>query len=223
MPAAVSQRHGLAFFSVPKSASTSMKMVLYELEHGRPWIDEPDRVHPQFPTYPITEKDFTDTKGFWRFTIIRDPVARLLSSYGNRVHHHQDIARAVVRRHRDRLMFQLRNPGLRLYPNPGAFFRDLARYQEISYSIWHHTVSVSTFIGTDLSRFDAIYRVDDLPELEAELSRRTGHAIALPREQTAGRKITLEMLPRPVRRAVLEHTRADYDLLRRYYTPPEAG
>ena len=50
----------------------------------------------------------------------------------------------------DRLLFPLRNPGLTLYPGPDNFYRRLERYQAVSYSIWHHTTSVSAFIGTDL-------------------------------------------------------------------------
>jgi len=223
MPAAICKAHGLAFFAVPKAASTSMKMVLYELEHGRPWTGEPDRVHPRFPTRPITEEDFAVTEGLWRYTIIRDPVSRLLSAYGNRVLHHRDIRRDAAPRRRDRLLFRLRHRGLSLYPDQDSFYCNLDRYQRLSYSIWHHTAPISTFIGTDLSRFDAIYRVEDLPALQAELGRRTGRPIALPREQTEGAKITLDMLSARARDAVLSQTDPDYALLKDYYGPPERG
>lgn len=221
MPAAVSERYGLAYFSVPKAASTSMKMVLYALEHETPWTGDPDRVHPQFPTHPVKPADFEAVRDKWRFTILRDPVARLLSAYGNRVEHHRDIERAIGSSLRRRLRFRLRHPFANRHPSPDAFYENLERYQTISYSIWHHTVSVRQFIGTDLSVFDRIYRIADIPALEMELAQRTGQRITLPREQTAGRKLTLDMLSRKARARVLAYTRPDYELLGDYFAPPE--
>ena len=220
MPAALLPEYGLAFFSIPKAVSTSMKMVLYELQHGVPWEDDPDRVHPHFPTFPIKEEDFAAAEGFWKYTIIRDPISRLLSAYGNRVHHHQDIRRDAARSRKDRLLFPFRNSGLSVFPSPETFYRNLDRYQAISYSIWHHTASAKKFIGSDLSYFDAVYRVEDLPELEAELSRRTGRSISLPREQTAGKKIKLDMLSARTQAKVLQYTREEYAFLKDYYTSP---
>lgn len=214
MPAAISKRHRLAYFSIPKSASTSMKIVLYGLKHGTPWTGEPDAVHPLFPTYPIKDEDFVATEDMWRFTIIRDPVSRLLSSYGNRVHHHHDIKKDVSRLPGPSAVLFAQS-GLSLYPKPKDFFDNLERYQKFSYSIWHHTTSLRTFLGGDLSRLDAIYRIEDLPDLEAELSRRTGQEIKLPRMQTEGEKITLDMLPARTQSKILAYTREDYCLLNR--------
>lgn len=223
MPAAISERLGLAYFSVPKSASTSMKMALYEMNSGMPWSREPDRVHPKFPTFPIKGDDFCNVESLWKFTIVRDPISRLLSSYGNRVHFHRDIARAVARDQLGPVKFALRNPGLRRYPSPDRFFLNLRRYQRVSYSIWHHTVSISAFIGSDLSRFDAVYRIEDIGELEVELSRLARRPIKLPREQVEGRKVTLDMLSVRAQKAVLEYTKADYELLQDYFCAPGKG
>jgi len=197
-----------------------MKMVLYELDQGRPWTADPDAVHPVFPTHPITDEDFRAVDGLWRYTIIRDPIERLLSAYGNRVHHHQDIHRDVaalgwVRR------FELRHTRkLSHYPTPAEFYRHLNAYQTISYSILHHTAPITRFIGSDLSRFDAIFPVEDLGRLEHELSERTRRSIVLPRVQTGDQKLTMDMLPRDARQAVLDHTADDYDLLQDWYTRP---
>jgi len=220
VPAAVCEDFGLAFFSVPKAASTSMKMVLYELNNGRPWTNEPDSVHPIFPTHPITEEDFQAVDSFWRYTIIRDPIARLLSAYGNRVHHHRDIQRDVAAQGWGR-RFRLRQyRKLPDYPTPTEFYCHLTDYQALSYSILHHTASITRFIGSDLSRFDAIFPVDDLGRLERELSERTGRAIVLPRVQTGDQKLTMDMLPREARRAVLDYTADDYDLLQDWFPRP---
>lgn len=221
MPAAICDRYNLAYFSIPKAASTSMKMVLYSLEHDTPWTQDPDKVHPTFPTHRVKPADFEAARPYWRFTILRDPVSRLLSAYGNRVKHHRDIQRDVAKQgRRQKILFRLKNPFLNLQPTANAFYENLPTYQKASHSIWHHTTSVSHFIGSDLSFFNAVYRIKDIHELEQELSRKTSRKIELPREQTAGEKITLDMLSARARQSVLEHTRADYDLLKDYFTPP---
>ncbi|MCF2906664.1 sulfotransferase family protein [Octadecabacter sp. CECT 8868] len=223
MPVALSVPHKLAFFSVPKAASTSVKMVLYQLDTGREWTEDADAVHPHFPTKPITVDDFASVPdGFWKFAILRDPVSRLLSSYGNRVMHHRDIAHAVHRKggRLARLTLPLRHPGLRVMPSPDAYFCNLRRYQDLSYSIWHHTAPISVFIGSDLGFFDELYRISDIQKLEAELSARTAQTIVLPREQMAGRKIVFEDLSNKAQEAVLAHTAKDYQLLSEYFDPP---
>ncbi|SEW32084.1 Sulfotransferase family protein [Aliiroseovarius sediminilitoris] len=197
-----------------------MKMVLYELEHGKQWSGDPDHVHPQFPTYPIREDDFKATEGFWRYAIIRDPISRLLSAYGNRVHHHHDIRKNAAPRRFEQLLFHLRHPGLSLYPDRDSFFCKLERYQTLSYSIWHHTAPISTFIGNDLDRFDAIFRLEDIPLLEEQLSSLVGRRIILPREQTEGEKVEFDMLSPTAQAAILSHTRTDYELLKDYYQAP---
>lgn len=192
-----------------------MKMVLYALEYGTPWTKEPDTIHPMFPTYPIRDCDFLATEGMWRFTIIRDPVSRLLSSYGNRVHHHHDIKKDVSRLPAPSLELFAQS-GLSLYPKAQDYFDNLERYQKFSYSIWHHTTSLRTFVGGDPSRLDAIYRVEDLSVLEAELSRRTRQKIKLPRVQTEGERITLDMLPAQTQSKILDYTSRDYCFLSRF-------
>lgn len=221
MPAAVCPSLGIAYFMVPKAASTSVKLALHEINEGTPWAGEAEMIHPRyFPGNPFREEDFAATEETWRFTVVRDPVKRLLSAYGNRVHHYRDIIRDAAPRKRDRLSFPLRHPGLRLLPGPEHFFAHLPRYQRASYTIWHHTTPSSSFLGDDLGRFDAIYRVEDLPELEAELSRRAGRPVTVPREQTGGPKIRFDQLPKRTRAHVLDAARADYALLADYYAPP---
>lgn len=219
MPAVICEGLNLAFFSVPKAASTSMKLVLYELREGRPWTGEPDDIHKALPTPLTRPRDFVATEGMRRITIIRDPVKRLLSAYGNRVLHHGDV-RNALRRPSTRLKQIFLRPWLRSYPSFDRFYGQLEQYQSLSFTIWHHTCSIRHFIGEDLSVFDRVYKVEELGQLEADLSEMAGREIRLPREQTGGMKLRLEDLSPKARAAVLEHTAPDYALLRGLYTPP---
>lgn len=220
MAAALLETPKIAFFSTPKAGSTSMKMVLYRLKTGEDWTGDPDRVHPQFPTHPIKPGDFDGLDDYWKFAIIRDPISRYLSSFYNRVHTHRDIARENGKTLKARAKFYLRNPGLRLYPGVENYFRNITRYQKVCYSVWHHTTSVKNFVGDDLNRLDAVFRVEDIPALEAELTQRTGTPISLPREQTSDVKLRLTDLSPAAQAIVREETDADYDFLSDYYARP---
>ena len=223
MSAAIVERYNLAYFAVPKAGSTSMKAVIYDLEHDRAWTGPPNKVHPEYRTFPLTPKDFSDTEGYFRFAIVRDPIGRLLSAYGNRVHARRDISRSLHGR-RQHLKFRVAHPRRSLFPSAADFYSHLETYQKVSYSIWHHTASISNFIGTDLSVFDAVYRLEsDIPLLEAELSRRAHRPIRLGREQTEGVKIGFHDLPSKVRAKLLRYTSDDYSLLEFFYDPPHGN
>lgn len=221
MPGLV-ESHKLAFFSVPKAGSTSIKLVLWELKTGSPWTGDPDRVHPRFSTYPLEAGDFEGLEDYFRFTVVRDPVQRLLSSYGNRVIAHKDLEKSLPAKPLERVLWRLRNPRFTSRPTANRYVGDLGYFQKVSYSIWHHTTSVATFIGTDLTRFHEVYRLEELHGLETRLRALTGKDIRFPREQTSGPKLRLEDLSSAAREALRRHTAFDYDLLRDYYRSPFA-
>ena len=122
MPAAICHKFDLAYFCTPKACSTSMKKVLYELEQDKSLTQGYKFLHRQFPTFPITLADFEVARAYWCFTILRDPVSRLLSAYGNRVQHHNDIQNHVERSYKSRIKFQLKHPFLSLHPSANEFY-----------------------------------------------------------------------------------------------------
>ena len=91
MAASIIKKFKIAYFDIPKTASTSVKIALYQIKNNKKWVKDPDNVHAVFPLYPLAENDFFNVKNYWKFTIIRDPISRLLSAYGNRVLFHKDI------------------------------------------------------------------------------------------------------------------------------------
>lgn len=210
--------HGLAFFDVPKTASTTVKVALRALD---PRVD-PDShlardryIHELYPTHPIDpRRAFAATEGAWRFAVVRDPLRRLLSAYGNRVVHHRDQLRGRFPRLKARLL------GLSIEPDLEAFALGLRRYRMQSFLIRHHTDLATRFLGTDLGRFDAVYPIEDLPLLEAELARRTGRPVVFGRSQTAGAKVTPAMLSRRAHAALMGYLAPEYRLLSRFYAPP---
>ena len=79
------------FMGVSKNASTSLKLTIYREEHPRDETTE--KIHELWGWKPRTGRsiDVVDTQGlseyqdYVRFTVYRDPVARFLSTYHDKV------------------------------------------------------------------------------------------------------------------------------------------
>lgn len=87
--------HKIAFFNVPKAASTSIKHAFHVVLHGKPF-ERGDfgarHIHELYKVkIPVMREDIEALQGYWTFTVLRDPVKRVLSAYSNRVLHHRDM------------------------------------------------------------------------------------------------------------------------------------
>ena len=218
----ICEKHKLAFFGLPKVASTTLKHILYELDHGYPFdraAHGGQSVHAVYPSRPnMTPARMEALSDYWRFTVVRDPAKRILSVYANRIYDHWDLLQGRLARPRARLL------GLDLKPDPDTFLRKMHRYRLQSGSIRHHTDPMVAFLGKDLSKLDAFYRFEDLDRLAADLSARTGKDIAFPRFQTnkaVRRKTRLDDLSDAGFEALMRFTEVDYKLLAGLYDRPQ--
>ena len=217
----ICEKHKLAFFGLPKVASTTLKRTLYELDHGYPF----DRaahggksVHDLYPSRANMTPDRVDAlSDYWRFTVVRDPAKRILSVYANRIFQHRDLMQGRLVRPRAWLT------GLDLEPDPDTFVCQIERYRKNNTSIRHHTDPMVAFLGKDLSKLDAVYRFEDLDQLAQDLSARTGTEITFPRYQTntaTHRKTRVEDLSDAAFAALMDFTEVDYQLLVHLYDRP---
>ncbi|MFQ5438405.1 MAG: sulfotransferase family 2 domain-containing protein [Paracoccaceae bacterium] len=200
-------RQGIAYFPVRKAATTSVNAALRKL------------VAPGDPTRKTTRTSMSArqrrlAKGCFKFTVVRDPVSRLLSCYGNRVEYHKDLSATFL----DRTL--VRAIGRDPHPDADTFFQNLRAYCMINDKIWRHTRLQRLVIGTDLGFFDAIYRISELDKLASDLSARVGQDIVFERLQTGGPKTRFEDLSRASQESVLRFTAPDYRLLHDFFTPP---
>lgn len=185
-------QYRIAYFPVPKAACTSVKTMFFQIENGAPF--KPMRRHGQmfhihnfYGTQPFNRQDPEVLRSFWRFAIHRDPIARFLSCYSNRVLHFKELSAAM-------LSDQARAAGAIPDPDLETFIERLDLYQEHSPSIRHHTAPQITFLGRDPGYFDRIYAMKELPQMVAELEARTGLQLHLPHEQRGGPKLDLRDL-----------------------------
>lgn len=177
----VSLPHAIAYFPVPKAACTTGKELMHRLVHGEFFGRRPDpaspsgftTIHGSWHTNDLAEGDFDRTAGMWRFAILRDPVARLLSCWKNKVWQQRALSEAEAGP-------ALAAAGLPPDPSFAAFVEALEGYRGASAHVAHHCDPHTRFLGREPARFDALYRMEELPRLCAALAARTGQALSLP-------------------------------------------
>jgi hypothetical protein len=207
-------RWSIGYQPIPKVACTSIKEALFRAATGLPFSpahgEGADHVHRYFD---LRMRDVSAAS--FRFLVVRDPIKRFLSAFGNRVLHHKELSRSYVER-------QTLTPALDLESFP--FDPDLARfvdqfelYRRIP-TINHHFRPISEF-SAPLSAFDKVYPFEALDELVAELQRRTGVPMSLPHSQRGGPKLQASDLSPRVFGKLVEIFADDYEMLDGLYSP----
>lgn len=198
----------IAYMAVPKAGCSSVKTTLARID---PAVDaarltDVTAVHGVYPTARFRPHRWAALSDHFRFTVVRDPVRRLLSVYTDRVLQKGDLRHS---RKMQRGVF----PDLPVEPDPDTFFCRLGDYMAASSSIKHHAISAWLFTGRDLSAYDRVYRTDEMDVLARDLSRRTGMALSMPRRNASAARLSLSDLSQTARRAIEAHTAADYEIL----------
>lgn len=205
----ICERLRIAYFPVPKVACTSAKFAMHRLIAGRPFRRARHggrHIQAVHPTTPVDDATFDRLRGYWTFAILRDPLRRLVSAYADKA---------------DRLAALAERRGaagaLPVRPSLEDFALHLAEYRRRFHLVRHHTDPFSVFLGPSLDRFDALYRLEEIPRLERDLSTRAGEEIRLPHRNASPEPPPLSPAARA---ALLRHARPDYALLGAFYPPP---
>lgn len=210
-------KHKLIYIPIPKNACTSIKQALHEIEFGKPFNAAVDKnklfseVHDYYLKRPdaFTGKEELDARsGYTRFTVVRDPVERLISCYRNRVLDLGDLSKSST---------ALRRKGLSSEPDLNTFVINLDQYRKISNSIEHHSRPQSVFLGGSIRYLDKIYRMKDLEAL-FNLLKEDKPDLTPRRRKTGGTKFGLEKLSEKAFRKLLHFYSDDYTLLTEYYS-----
>lgn len=210
----VMPRVKLAYFPVPKIACTSIKEFLFEIGYGHPF--EPTEradgttlyIHGFIRTDAFDFLDLSRFEGFRRIAVVRDPIARLLSAYGNRVMHHGELSK-------DAAGPALAERGLPADPDLATFVDNLDSYRAAAPSIHHHTEPMITYLGTNPSYFTRVYRFAELGTLAKDIRTLTGVTAQMPRRQTGGPKFTASDLTSAQIERLRAFYGADYTFLER--------
>lgn len=198
----------LAYTAVPKAGCSSVKAMLAEID-PTVTLPEPESrsnkvYHQIYPTRRFRQKLFDRHQDGYRFTVVRDPIRRLMSVYTNRVVGLGDL-------HKSRML--TRRQVLPLDPDPDTFFQNLRRYMRMSSIIRHHSLPASLFAGPDLSIYDRVYRTDQMGELAEFLITRSGHALTVARANSSESRLDFDDLASQTRDALRPFLETEYSYL----------
>jgi len=192
----------LAYVPIPKNACTTIKHSLYRLQNNR----EFQRFQAGHRTFYIHTVMNSKTYEHWSsmgiineirksdtfiFTVVRNPLSRLLSGYKNRVLFHNDIGKDA------RAYEKCKKAGLPEKPDINTFVENLSFYQKNCPSILHHTQPQVTFLGHDPNFYSKIYPINKInSELWVDLSKIAGETIPVPPKklQTGGSNLSIDEL-----------------------------
>ncbi|WP_157933077.1 sulfotransferase family 2 domain-containing protein [Roseovarius salinarum] len=211
---AILAKADFAYISVPKVACTSIKHFLFEVENGRsfePFVaNEKKRdVHNLYPGKLFTDLPMKRLELCDRYAVVRDPVARFLSCYSNRVVFYKQLSEK-------HLPEEALAEGLVPDPDIHTFVRDFRNYRRHVQSIrWHSRTLVSS-LGEDPSYYARIFNMETLSEFEALMQERFKVSFGLGRFQTGGPKLKLEDLTESEIASIREFYAVDYKVFGKF-------
>ena len=202
--------------AVPKAACTSVKAALARLDPEVTIPPEKDITvftwHGIYPTRRFRPHRWEEYEGWWRFTVVRDPAKRLMSVYTNRIAQMNELKNS--RKLRDG-RFDLPTD-----PDPDFFFQNLEAYKQASSMIKHHALGAWLFTGRKPLKYDRVYRIEDLADLAADLTERTGQKVEFPRKNKSAMALQLSDLKPGTIDSLRPFLNREYDHLSDYYENP---
>ena len=184
--------HKIAYMALPKAGCSSVKSALAHLDPAVT-IPPEDEItvmtwHTIYPTSRFRQSRWDRHADFWRFTVVRDPVRRMMSVYTNRVVQFQDLHNSRKLRTRPEYAHLVTDP------DPDFFFQHIRDYMRAASIIKHHCLGAELFIGPRPLQYDRVYKTEEIGHLARDLSERTGQPVEMPRENSSEMKLTLDDL-----------------------------
>jgi len=195
----------ILFFPVPKCGSTSVMNILKLIEGEEPRGED---IHQEDKKKSLInlkmQGDLQDN--YFTCALVRDPAVRLVSFF-----HGNIMTRDQLTKHHSGLEEFY---GLRTRPDLAFFIENLERYRQVFITARNHTEPLVSFLGNDLSIFSWIGGLDDLPDLVASLSARTGKYLPVLSEMASPDKPS-EILELP--EAITALYAADYQYYSQFF------
>ncbi|TNE63485.1 MAG: hypothetical protein EP335_09430 [Alphaproteobacteria bacterium] len=165
------RKHKILYLHVPKCGSTTVKDMLYFMLTGERGEGHAHTLVAKRAPYQYLDRTKLahSHPNWFRFLVVRDPVARLRSYYRFNLVFTNDLSKEVPGRE----TFL----GLPLQPDYDTFLRHLDRYRQVFRTLRAHTNAITDIAGTDAGLYHWIGSVGDMAALRAKLSERAGVAI----------------------------------------------
>lgn len=227
--AVISRPLNAVYFDITKVGSSSLKEALWEVDHGAPFkgrglariannvrwrlarakLAPPRNIHEQtgYRTQVFSLARVPD--GYVTFTLVRDPVARIISAWKDKVHRNQ------FRWRREEM--DIENEGLPLDPTFGEFIDRFHEYRAVSRPVRVHTTPYSWHLGGDIAFFDRVFRLEAMDEMHAFLTDRLARPFPAQHANRSGPGRKTDRLTRKQVGALLTIAEPDYRLLQGLY------
>lgn len=154
--------------------------------------------------------DLSTYSEYYKFAVVREPVERFVSAYRNRILLNRDLK--GVRKINS--IESASSP-----PSINEFAMDLEWYIQRLPIVDEHFSPQGERLGHNLSICDEIFPMERLCDLEEKLVQIVGRRAHMPRKQTGGPKMGLEVLSREALEKLITFYEPDYVLLADYYAP----
>ncbi len=171
-------KYKLTYVSVPKVACTSLKQFFFQVENGfpfRPFMLNGRQyiIHTLAPCTKLSRTDPNLMADHTRVAVVRDPVSRIVSCYTNKVLKEKKL-------HQVTFSPEQKTAGLVAEPSFDNFIDLLPEYVSASRPIRHHSRPLAFFLGEDVTFFDKVFSIRQLPELTRFVQDRVGPVPELP-------------------------------------------
>jgi len=207
---AILPKHGITYVSAPKVACSSLKTLFFDIENQAPFPEFTGNgrvwsVHDVYNSRAFDALPHDEIAAYRRFTVVRDPIARLLSCYSNRVVFYGELSA-------EHLSPQAIAEGATPDPDLCQFVDRLRLYRLHSPSIYHHSEPLCAYLGRDPGYYEQVYGMDGLADFVALLEGIVGRGLTLERLQTGGPKLTRDALTPGLLRRLEQFYEADYSI-----------
>lgn len=207
----------LIYIPIPKNACSTIKHALYEIEYDKEF--DYDRAgergyHDIHDYYKKRKHAFVGleslrNKNATIFTVIREPVQRLISCYRNRVVDLKDLEKNKP---------ELYKRNLPLEPDLNTFVLRLEEYRVANKSIEHHSRPQHTFLDTSVGYIDEIFPLSRMNELKKML-KEIKPDLEMKSEKSGGTSVSLADLSETALEEAIRFYQQDYELLSDFYSP----
>ncbi|MDZ7721156.1 MAG: sulfotransferase family 2 domain-containing protein [Balneolaceae bacterium] len=206
----------LIYIPIPKNACTSLKHAMHYLEYHESFDLSNYRKYGYQSLHDFYNKQrdaFTGIEALKKhnafcFTVIRDPIDRFLSCYGNRVVQLGDLQKS--RNKLDRI-------GLSSEPDLDTFALNLVEYRRMNPGIRHHTELQSNLLGGTLEYADKTFPFEELNSLQNMLNSYDS-TLVMKSRKSGGPKFQLSDLSHSSLQFLLEFYKKDYELFSEFYS-----
>lgn len=232
-------KYSIGYAAIPKVATTSIKGMIYELEHGAPppgetALQRQAPSHAAFQSVPFKKPSWLNREKAFNFIVLRDPAARILSCYTEKVlmvdrltqlnkQRQQELtAKGIDPRTATTVLPPLSNT---LDPRPGldGFVMNLGSYRNLYGPIRMHTQPVQYYSGPDLGFFTRVYKLNEMADLEADLRDFTKvQDLSIPVSYSSSHRFkrSVSDLSKKAYDHLMWWLEPEYEFLKDYFTPP---